>query len=505
MILLEYRKKKFIEEEILEVALGKRRFLNVPLLALLNLSVMSSLRNLPIVSEYGYGSLFFYCLVAVVFLFPAALISAELATGWARTGGIYIWVKEAFGPMWGFFAVWMQWIHNVTWFPAILSFSAATFAYLFNPELANNKAYIISFILIGFWGMTFYNSMGLKVSTWFSALGVIAGTVLPGLLFIALGVAWIAMGHPLQIHFSYDELIPQMSDIQNLVFLAGLLLAFGGLEVSAVHAREVKNPQRDYPRAILIAALLCFVLYTLGALAIAYVIPREQISLVSGVMDGFRIFFAKLGLEFLIFPIAIMIVYGALGELNAWIIGPVRALHATSKHGDLPPVFQKVNKHGMPMNLLFFQGFIVTVVSFVFLFMPSSSSAFWILSAMSVQIYLVMYVLMFLAAIKLRYSHPDVARPYRIPYRMHGIWFVASLGVLSSFFAFFISFVPPGQFETGNILFYEGFLILGLSFMSLIPILIYVYRKESWHPKAEYPAKEIESQLKRTRKPTNPE
>src|SRR5690606_33531347 len=144
----------------------------------------------------------------IVFLFPAGLISAELATGWNQTGGIYIWVREAFGPMWGFFAVWMQWIHNVTWFPAILAFSATTFAYLFHPELAVNKFYLISCILIGFWGITLYNSLGLKFSSWFSALGVIAGTILPGLLIIALGIAWTASGNPLQIHFNAESLIP---------------------------------------------------------------------------------------------------------------------------------------------------------------------------------------------------------------------------------------------------------------------------------------------------------
>src|SRR3990167_4748777 len=85
-----------------------RRFLGTFLLAMLNLSVMVSLRNLPIVAEYGFGSSFFYMFVALVFLFPSALVSAELATGWTRTGGIYVWVREAFGPGWGFFAVWMQ-------------------------------------------------------------------------------------------------------------------------------------------------------------------------------------------------------------------------------------------------------------------------------------------------------------------------------------------------------------------------------------------------------------
>ncbi len=457
-----------------------RRFLGVFLLALLNLSVMTSLRNLPIVSEYGFGSPFFYLLVALVFLFPAALVSAELATGWNQTGGVYIWVREAFGPGWGFFAVWMQWIHNVTWFPAILSFSATALAYLINPALAENKLYLIGCILGGFWGFTFFNYFGLKTSSWFSAIGVFAGTIIPGFLLIALGIAWIALGNPIQIAFSYEALIPPMDNIQNLVFLTGLFLAFGGLEVSAVHAREVHNPQKTFPRAILIAAVLSLVIYAAGALAIAIMIPKENISLVAGLMEAFELFLVHFHLGWLVPPIGLMIVLGAVGELNAWIIGPVRALHATSKHGDLPPIFQKLNSHGIPANLLLFQGSIVSIAAFVFLFMPSASSAFWILSAMSAQLYLIMYFLMFLAAIRLRYSHPHIERTYRIPYRMPGIWFVGTLGALSSLFAFLIGFVPPGQLKVGNLFFYEGFLMGGIFLMSIIPYIIYRFRNPSW-------------------------
>lgn len=488
----------------MEQAPGSRRFLGVALLALLNLSVMTSLRNLPIVSEYGFGSAFFYLLVAIVFLFPAALISAELATGWTRTGGVYIWVREAFGPGWGFFAIWMQWIHNVTWFPAILSFSAAAFAYLLRvlfgdalTPLGENKAYLISFILAGFWGFTIFNYYGLKNSSWFSAFGVIAGTIVPGLLLIVLGLAWIFQGQPLQIAFSAEALIPPMNDIQNLVFLTGLFLAFGGLEVSAAHAREVKDPQRTFPRAVAIAAGVSLVLYVFGALSIAIMIPKENISLVAGLMEAFAMFLGHFNLGWMLVPLGLMIVLGAVGELNAWIIGPVRALHATSKHGDLPPFFQKLNKHGMPAHLLLFQALIVTIVAFVFLFMPSASSAFWILSAMSAQLYLIMYVLMFLAAIKLRYSHPHITRTYRIPYHMPGIWFVGGLGVISSTFAFFIGFVPPGQLQVGNLLFYEGFLIGGILLMCLIPYLIYHFKDPSWHPEtiddSNHPAEHLHS------------
>lgn len=465
-----------------EMEKQSRRFLNLPLLALLNLAVMTSLRNLPIVSEYGFGSSFFYLLVALVFLFPAGLISAELATGWARTGGVYIWVREAFGPGWGFFAIWMQWIHSVPWFPAILSFSASAFAYLIDPSLANNKLYLVTCTLCGFWGFTFFNYFGLKTSSWFSAIGVICGTIVPGVLLIVLGVVWVAAGNPMQIEFSKTALIPPMHDIQNLVFLTGLFLAFGGLEVSAAHAREVENPQKTFPRSILIAGIVSLLLYSAGALAIAIMIPKDQISLVSGLMEAFSLFLGHFHLSWLIIPLGLMIVLGAVGELNAWIIGPIRSMHATSKHGDLPPFFQKLNKHGMPAHLLLFQGAIVTIACFVFLFMPSASSAFWILSAISVQLYLMMYILMFLAAIKLRYSHADVPRPYRIPYHKPGIWFVGSLGVLSSTFAFFMGFIPPGQLKVGSLVFYEGFLIVGIFIMSLIPYLIYRCRDPSWHP-----------------------
>lgn len=442
---------------------------------------MTSLRNLPIVAEYGYGLVSVYLLVAITFLFPSAFISAELATGWNRTGGIYIWVREAFGPAWGFFAVWMQWVHNVTWFPAILSFSASALAYLIDPSLIEHKGYLVGMTLGGFWGFTLFNFLGLKHSSWFSSIGVIAGTIIPGFMLIALGTAWALKGNPIAIQFQPSALIPPLNNLQNLVFVTGLFLAFGGLEVSAVHAREVKNPQRDLPRAILIAGLLSLAIYMTGALAIAIMIPAEKISLVSGLMKAFELFFQDFGLEWLLIPMGVMIVFGAIGELNAWIIGPVRALHATSIHGDLPPLLQKLNRHRVPVNLLLFQGIIVSLASLVFLCMPSASSAFWILSVISAQIYLVMYVLMFLAAIKLRYSHPEIPRAYRVPYGKPGIWFIGLLGTISSGIGFLVGFVPPGQLQVGNLYFYEGFLVLGLFFMCLIPYLIYRYKDPSWN------------------------
>lgn len=462
-----------------------RRVLSVFVLAMLNVSVMASLRNLPLVSEYGLGAIFYFAIVALMFLVPCALISAELATGWPKTGGIYVWVREALGDRWGFFAVWVQWAHNLSWYPVILSFVASTIAYVINPQLAENKYYILTVVLAAFWGMTLLNYLGIKTSGWFSTFGVIVGTILPGIFIISLGTAWVMQGHPAETSLSWGSLIPDPTKINNLVFMAGMFLAFAGLEVTAAHASQVKDPQRNYPKAITIAAAITLFLFMLGSLSIAVVIPKTEISLVSGLIEAFGKFFGRYHLEALLPLMSILLSIGAIAEVNAWIIGPVKGLYATTSNGDLPPYFQKVNKRGVPTHLLLFQGLIVTCTAFVFLEMPTVSASYWILTALSAQSYLVMYILMFISAVKLRYSHPHVKRAYRVPFGTVGIWTAMILGVVSALFAIFIGFIPPGQLVTGNILFYEFFLILGLLVMCGIPLIIFQYRKPSWCRKIE--------------------
>lgn len=411
---------------------------------------------------------------------PTALVSAELATGWPKTGGVYIWVREALGDRWGFFAIWMQWVHNVAWYPVILSFVASTLAYVINPNLLQHKSYVVATILVSFWGMTLLNYLGIKTSSWFSTIGVIVGTIVPGLIIISLGLTWIFQKNPIEIPFSFHALIPDFSSFGNFSFLAGLFLAFAGLEVSSAYAGEVKNPQKNYPRAIILAAVITFVIFMLGALAIGVVVPKHEISLVVGLMEAFQKFFGAYHLEGVLPVIAILLAIGAIAEVNAWIVGPVKGLYATSIHGNLPPIFQKLNKHGMPTYLLLVQAIIVSITSLVFLELPSLSASFWILSAMSAQIYLVMYILLFISAIRLRYTKPHVPRTYRVPYEAHGMWTLSILGIIACVFAILLGFVPPTQLNVGSLLFYESFLIIGLLVMSSIPLVIYQMRKPDW-------------------------
>ncbi len=328
----------------------------------------------------------------------------------------------------------------------ILSFVATTVAYIVDPELGSNKYYVIAVVLVSFWGMTLLNYLGIKTSSWFSTLGVIIGTILPGIFIITLGISWVVSGHPPQTSLEPSAILPKANSLNSFVFLAGMFLAFSGLEVTAAHAGNVINPQKNYPRSILLAAFITFVIFMLGSLSIAVVIPNTEISLVAGVIEAFHRFFMAYNIAWILPIMAGLLIIGAIAEVNAWIIGPVKGLYATSTHGNLPPLFQKLNKKGVPVNLLLFQAIIVTLSAFVFLNMPTVSASFWILTALSAQSYLVMYILMFVSGIKLRYSKPNVPRAYRVPYKLPGMWVTAGLGILSSAFAIFMrSFLRPSS------------------------------------------------------------
>ncbi len=463
-----------------------KKTITVFTLAMINMAAIGSVKNWPTIAEYGFSSLFYYLLAAIIFFIPTALVSAELATGWPKIGGIFVWVKEAFGHRMGFLAIWLLWVENVIWYPTVLTFIAATLAYLFDPALATNKTYLLLTSLIAFWIMTFVNLKGMKISGKISSFGVIFGTFIPAAVIIGLGCLWYFSGSPLQIQFNLNSFIPDLSSPEQLVIFTGVLLSFCGLEMSAIHARDVQNPQRNYPRATLMSVILILGLSILGVLAIASVVPQKDISLTAGSMQAFVAFVGAYNLSFLIPIMAFLVVIGALASLSTWIVGPSRGLLAAAQSGDLPPYFRQLNKHGMPLRLLILQALIVTVLSFMFLLMPTVNSAYWILAVMVAQVYLVMYLIMFAAAIKLRYKKPDVFRAYKIPGGKPGMWFVAGLGMLSSFLTLIIGFFPPAQFPTGNTTFYVGFLLLGMTLFCSAPALILRFKKPSWSVKLEH-------------------
>ena len=450
--------------------------MSVTTMALLTVAAVLSLRNLPSEAEYGYSVIFYITMAAVCFFVPSALVSAELASGWPKDGGVYLWVKEAFGPKWGFVAVFMQWVENLPWFPAVLTFVASSIAYVFNPEWAENRWFVLITIWVMLWLATFLNFRGMRLSAWLSSSGALAGTLIPGVMIVLMAIGYLIAGKTPQITLSAGAFIPELGNWNQLMLLSGMMVALSGMEMSAIHVTEMKEPAKEFPRSIFRACVLVILLSVLGALAIALVIPPEEISLAAGADQAFAAMFKIFRIPWMTPIMCFLLSYGALTMVVTWVLGPSKGVLEVAKEGYLPKMWQYRNANGMPTNILIIQGVISSLLALVVLFMPTISGAFWMMSALTAQLYMVMYLLLFAAAIKLRYSKPDVARAYKVPGGKFGMWLVSGIAFLTSLFAIIVGFIPtPGVRAKGSdySLLYIAFLLLGTLFFILVPLWLY--------------------------------
>jgi putative glutamate/gamma-aminobutyrate antiporter len=462
----------------------KKVIIGIWAFAVMNVTTIVSLRGLPSQAEYGLASIFYYVFAALVFLIPMSLVAAELASTFPKQGGIFRWVAEAFGPRWGFAASYYEWQTIVIWFPTVLIFAAAALAYMFWPQsfdqaLANNKLYTIAIVLVVFWGVTLFTFRGMAASARLSSLGGLFGTIIPGGILILLGIVYVTMGRPIQMPLN-TGLIPNFSHFQNVVLAAGIFLYYGGMEMQAVHIKDLKNPSRDYPISILIAAIIVIVLFVLGTLAVGVVIPQKSINLNQSLLVAYRDLWNTLGAPWLGNVMAAMLAFGVIGQCSVIVAGPSTGLLAVGKAGYLPHFLQKTNAHGIPVSILIMQGLLVTVLCAAFTVLPSIQSVYQILSQMAVIVYLLMCLVMFCAAIRLRYTQPDINRPFRIPLGNVGMWIVGGIGIAGSLSAMVFSFIPPKQISTGSPAVYVGILIAGSAIFIAIPFIFFAFRKASW-------------------------
>lgn len=460
-----------------------RKVLTTFSLVLITITCVDSIRNLPTAALFGPQVIFFYILAAIFYFIPTGLVCAELSTAWPETGGVYLWGKKAFGKSFGLFTVWFQWVENVIWYPTLLSFIAGTLAFLLTPKMAQNHWYVFAVINIVFWLSTLINLFGLKLSARLTEVLGIVGLVVPMLLIILLGVIWF-FGHGVhQIHFSEASMLPNFKDPTLWVSVSAVVLSLTGIEITTVHAGDVKNPQKSYPRALLISVIFILLTLILGALSIAIVVPKGQLNLISGIMEAFHMFFAAYHLTFLQPLIAICLILGAIAALNNWIIGPTRGLMVAAKDGYFPPFLQKQNAFMAPRNLLLCQGVVVTLLSSLFLFMPSVNSSYWVLNVLTTQLYTLMYLCVFFMFLKLRFKYPKHKRPFKVPGGTFGMWLVSSFGVVSLICTLGIGFIPPTMIYHGSTLEYDALIFFGLVIFCLPPILMEVVSNPTWKTK----------------------
>jgi amino acid transporter len=445
-------------------------------------------RDYPTMAVTGWNTIIFNLLAVIIFLIPCGLVAAELATGWTGEGGVYVWVKEAFGEHWGFTASWLQWFQMTIAFVTILAFIAGVISYIIDSTLATNKLFIFAIILIVWWGVTFIDLRGLKVSSWISSIFLILGVFLPMSILIVGGVAYVESGAPISLTIKpgWNDLIPDLTALRKLVLLVTFTFTYTGIEVTSAHANDMKNVHRDYPLGIFIIGIIAATSSIIGSLIVGLILPAKNLVLTAGLMQTYETIFTWFNLGWVLPVIAILIAIGSIGKITTWVIGPIRGLGRAAREGLLPPILKKHNDAGVPVNMLILQAIFISIWGVVFLLLPGGvNSAFWMLLALTTTVYIVMYVLMYLTAIKLRYSQSNVKRSFKIPGGKVGMWIVSGGGIVSMIIIFVLALLPPTQtnVESISLLSFELLMIVGTIFVVLVPQLIYWLRRPTWRLK----------------------
>ena len=463
-------------------------------------SMVMTVYEYPSFASSGFQLVFFLIIGGILWFLPVALCAAEMATvkGW-ESGGIFAWVGNTLGRRWGFAALFFQWFQITVGFVTMAFFILAAFAYVVKWDALYDNPLVMFFGVAAIvWLLTLTQLGGTKYTARISKVGFVGGIIVPVLVLLAGLIYYFATGGVSQINISPATFVPDFSKVDTLVIFASFILAYMGVEASASHVNELKNPNRNYPLAMIVLAILTIALDALGGLAVATTLPASVLdgNLSFGVIEAFRaIFVQHIGpsMSWVVFAVALLLALGVLAEISAWIVGPSRALLDTAHDGILPPSFKKVNKHGVSVKTVVIQACIVTVWDAVLCgsiaLSGGSSSSVGYLTAigLTVVIYLVGYVLFFIGYFYLIFKKKNLQRSFQLPGGTPFKAIVAGAGLFMTVATLIISFFPSSNLDAQSNMVYQATLGVAFVVSVAIPFVIYGLRHK-WAPKTGTPA-----------------
>ncbi|KTD00323.1 APC family permease [Fluoribacter gormanii] len=428
-------------------------------LTLMTVGSVDSIRNLPAAALVGTDIFWYFGLALLFFLLPSAIIA-----GWFSSKsheGIYGWVKNSLGKKAGFIAIWFQWMQNILLYPTFFSFIAAAFLYCINPNLTENKTLLFIIINILIWCLTWINIKGFHLSNRLTVFCSIFGLLLPFILILTIGFIWVIV-HP----HSLKHITPSHQD--SWASLTAIILSFCGIEIAGVHAQDCKPGA--LPKAIALSVIIIFGTMLFGSLTLALLLSPNQLNFVSGIPQLFQVFFTKIQFAKLNLIVNVLIIVGCIGCANNWLISPVKGLlFASNEHNN--SVKQSTS------GLLIMQACGVTLISSLFLLLPSINTSYWFMITLATQMYLFMYGFMFAGAIRLAWQE-----------KKHFSWFIilsSILGFIGITISIAVSFNPPTSIKYGSLLHYDLFIIICLILITASSILwkkILYYRMTNESP-----------------------
>lgn len=417
---------------------GRRRVMGFVDVTLFIISAILVVDQLTATAAIGVASVGWWVVTIVLFFVPSAFIVAELGTAYPYQGGIYDWVKRAFGPRMAARTTYWYWVNVALWMPSVYLLFTGVLTGLVWSDASTFDQSMVAVGLV--WITVLVGIQTLRVGK--SVTGTSALVKAAIILVIGIGGAVLAARHGTANSFAFHKLLPDLGVTKT--FLPVLVYQLLGFELVSSLSGEVKNPRRDISRAIWLSAAVLSALYILGTVGMLLVLPVHQIGLTAGLVDTFKAIFGSGSPLPWILGIAVMAAY--FGNMVTWTLGANKAAAEAAQAGELPGIFGTETRKGSPLWAYLLTGVISTVVLLVAgIFLKSQDSLYFALFAASSAVFLLPYLLMFPAIIRLRRLDPGAARPFRVPGGPVGLWVMVVLATASVLASLVLFLWTPGE------------------------------------------------------------
>jgi glutamate:GABA antiporter len=416
----------------------------------------------------GVASITIWILTAIFFFVPYGFINAELGAAYPQDGGIFSWVKRAYGDFSATIVSWFYWFNVALWMPAVFIAFAYWFSYAFAPEMS---MWSMAFLAIALsWVVAAIGVRGIDLSVNFTNLGAILKVAI--LLFFGFLGAIYGMKNGFQNDFSFSSFIPSLDNA--LLYAPAIVYNFMGFELISSVASSIDEPEKNIPKMTILAAIMIAVLYVVGTFGLLAALPAAQIDPV----DGFLYTLEELVTVFgnggpAVFKIVVgLALFTLMTNMISWTLGGTEVLSAADLDKKSPGVLGHRHKKYDTADYSYYilAGVSSLLIALNFALSEDANEIFWTILSLSFIVFLIPYLWLFPTAVKLRRDDPSTPRPYTVPGGKAGLMISAVLGELFIVASIALLFLPDDSY---NLPVYYTTLIVGTAISALIGVVIY--------------------------------
>jgi amino acid transporter len=452
-----------------KAATGFIKALGLRDVVLMNIVAVVGMRWIARGARTGPASVTLWILAWIAFFVPLAVACSMLAKRYPEQGGVYTWVRRAFGQGHGFICGWCLWVNNLFYFPSVLLFGAANFAAMGGPgweAMGAARWYSVAFVLAGIWIAAGVNIIGLRLGRWLQNAGSLGVWIPAGVLIGCGAYAFARFGSATP--FTPDTMVPRGALLDTIGLWSAMCFAFSGFEITSLIGQEIRDPERTIPRGIFIAGAATTVIYIAGSASVLVAVPVTELKELSGITDAVQLVGGRVGLTGLGALTGALLALNALAGTASWTAGAARVPFAAGVDAAMPRAFARLHpRYRTPYVALIVQSIAASAIFLASVFFSvagratSIQEAYDILVNLTILIYFIPYLYLFAAQVRLL---PDSPRS------------LAFLGFAATAISLALTFVPP---PGSNALTYEVNLIAQAGIMIGLGLGLYSWSRRS--------------------------